>query len=139
MASQTSLDALAKTDEALKEIQLKLRPFLQILAPNSGIHDPNRIALARTAVALSLGTLRYMGNRLRGSSEGKNPKDPLRLELNRMRQILVQVQKKQQPHSAGSSSSSLSLLSPANHTTLNKRKSNEANDGKVSESKRLKS
>ena len=96
MASQKSLDALAMTDKALKEIDLRLRPFLRMLSPSSGIDDPNRLAVARTAVALSLGTLRYMGNRLRGSAQGKDPNDPLRLDLNRMRQILVQVQKKQQ-------------------------------------------
>ena len=100
MASQASLDALAKTEKALRDIHIHLKPFLHILSPESGIDDPNRIGVAQTAVALSLGTLRYMGNRLRGSSQGKNPKDPLRLELNRMRQTLVQVQKKQQSAAA---------------------------------------
>lgn len=147
MASKTSQDALRNTDLALKEIAIALQPFLDILSPSSSSanqdnsnrnQDPSRIALAKTVVALSLGTLRYMGNRLRGSSQGKNPTDPLRLELNRMRQTLVQVQNKIREQKATMVKSSLLLEQPQQLqqevAEMNKRKiENVYDDRNISE------
>lgn len=49
---------------------------------------------ASMAVALAMGTLRYMGARLRGLDRGRKPDDPLRQELNTMRKRMVALQKK---------------------------------------------
>ena len=48
-------------------------------------------ATAMAAVALSLGTLRYMGARLRGHDVGRRKGDPLRAELDGMRSALVSL------------------------------------------------
>ena len=53
--------------------------------------DPRRRAEAEAAVALAVGTLRYMGARLRGSDAGRKKGDPLRAELDRMRAALVSL------------------------------------------------
>ena len=51
--------------------------------------DPCRRAKAETAIALAVGTLRYMGVRLRGLDMGRKKEDPLRVEVDRMRATLV--------------------------------------------------
>jgi hypothetical protein len=53
--------------------------------------DPHRRAEAEAAVALAVGTMRYMGARLRGSDAGRKRGDPLRAELDRMRAALVSL------------------------------------------------
>ena len=53
--------------------------------------DPHRRAEAEAAVALAVGTMRYMGARLRGSDSGRKRGDPLRAELDRMRAALVSL------------------------------------------------
>jgi hypothetical protein len=60
-------------------------------APPAPRLDPHRRAEAEAAVALALGTLRYMGARLRGSDAGRKRGDPLRAELDRMRAALVSL------------------------------------------------
>jgi hypothetical protein len=105
MATKEALDALQKTDRALQDIRLKLQPFLAALeshADNSNMNNsssntiqqkPTRsLALSQTAVALSLGTLRFMGARLRGLDQGRKADDPIRKELNHMRKLLVTLQ-----------------------------------------------
>lgn len=121
MASKKGLEALQKTDVAIKSIHSKLSPFLKYLQENEGVDfdseeqkkyddrtvsrsmsrqrrtsaaDRKRRALAQSTVALSLGTLRYMGYRLRGLDRGRKADDPLRKELNRMRKVLVTLQRK---------------------------------------------
>ena len=94
-----SLSALHKTHAALEEILVRVQPFLTILQEarnenHESSSSPARIATARTAVALTMGTLQYMGQRLQGNAVG--PNDAVRRELNRMRQLLRQVQTKAQ-------------------------------------------
>ena len=102
MATKEALDALQKTDLALQDIRTKLQPFLATLeshAENSNNSSssknqgpkPAKLALSQTAVALSLGTLRFMGARLRG----RKVDDPVRTELNHMRKLLVTLQQQQ--------------------------------------------
>lgn len=54
---------------------------------------PHARAEAEAAVALAMGTLRYMGARLRGQDRGRKPGDPLRAELDKIRGILVALRK----------------------------------------------
>ncbi|KAL9183893.1 hypothetical protein ACHAXT_004749 [Thalassiosira profunda] len=54
---------------------------------------PHRRAEAEAAVSLALGTLRYMGARLRGLDRGRKKGDPLRAELDKMRGLLVALRK----------------------------------------------
>jgi hypothetical protein len=103
MATKEALDALQKTDLALQDIRTKLQPFLATLeshAENSNNISssssnqgpkPAKLALSQTAVALSLGTLRFMGARLRG----RKVDDKVRNELNHMRKLLVTLQQQQ--------------------------------------------
>ena len=50
-------------------------------------------AEAAAAAALAVGTLRYMGARLRGRDRGRKKGDPLRAELDRIRGLLVALRK----------------------------------------------
>ena len=89
------LQPLHKTLHALKEIKVSLMPFLKLLqddhdAKKTAADDdrkkkhyttatqkkkqlltPHRRAEAEAAVALSIGTLRYMGARLKGQDRGR--------------------------------------------------------------------
>jgi hypothetical protein len=55
--------------------------------------NPHRRTEAEAAVALAVCTLRYMGGRLRGLDVGRKKDDPLRMELNKIRAVLVSLQK----------------------------------------------
>jgi len=55
--------------------------------------NPHRRAEAEAAVALAIGTLRYMGARLRGLDRGRKKGDPLRMELDKIRGMLVALRK----------------------------------------------
>uniref|UniRef100_A0A7S1D8M9 Nuclear nucleic acid-binding protein C1D n=1 Tax=Cyclophora tenuis TaxID=216820 RepID=A0A7S1D8M9_CYCTE len=90
MTVKESVKALKQTDKALSEIGKELKPFILQLNDD----DPAKKAEAQAVVALSVGTLRYMGARLNGKDEGRKPDDPLRQELNGMRKILVALQQK---------------------------------------------
>ena len=114
MSSKASLDALQKTRDAIREIQKQLRPFLVELGADSPvaqdavltninttetasqlkISNKQTAVKASMAVALAMGTLRYMGARLRGLDQGRKADDPLRKELNDMRRLMVTLQKK---------------------------------------------
>jgi soluble cytochrome b562 len=102
MASKSSIDALTKTREALEEIQKQMRPFLRDLMGENAEQDDEideeeekiKTAQASMAIALAMGTLRYMGARLRGLDQGRKQDDPLRKELNNMRKIMRDLQKK---------------------------------------------
>lgn len=89
MATKEALEGLEKTGNALKEIKKQLKPFVERLETAEG----KALAQAQAAVALSVGTLRYMGARLRGLDQGRKPDDPLRKELNEMRRVLTAVEK----------------------------------------------
>ena len=109
MASSKELAPLRKTVDALKEIRKQIQPFLRVIessdggdnddgtssATSSSKHDAHTVAEARTAVALAVGTLRHMGARLggRGGGGSGDKNDPLRLELERMRKMLVTLRK----------------------------------------------
>ncbi len=108
------LQPLHKTLHALKEIKVSLMPFLKLLQDD---HDakktiadddrkkkhtttqkkklltPHRRAEAEAAVALSIGTLRYMGARLKGFDRGRKKGDELRKELDQIRGLLVSLRK----------------------------------------------
>jgi len=116
-----SFDGLHKTISALKEIRTSLIPFIQVLkddndgSTNNKLDSPSKKkkrsrndntnsndkqlltpyerAEAKAAVALAIGTLRYMGNRLKGKDEGRKKGDPLRMELDNIRGLLVQLRK----------------------------------------------
>ena len=103
MASSTELAPLRKTVDALKEIRKQILPFLRVIessendddGDDDSKHDPHTLAEARAAVALAVGTLRHMGARLGGRGGGGtgDKNDPLRLELERMRKMLVTLRK----------------------------------------------
>jgi hypothetical protein len=108
-ANNTMIDPLHKTIESLKEIRSALLPYVRLL--NAGgrkrkRHDdkiidedalcttrllPHQRAEAEAAVALAIGTLRYMGARLRGSDVGRKKGDPLRIELDKIRGLMVSL------------------------------------------------
>lgn len=88
MATKEALEGLKKTGAALAEIKMQLKPFLDRLETAEG----KALAQAQAAVALSVGTLRYMGARLRGLDQGRKADDPLRQELNEMKRVLKAVE-----------------------------------------------
>ena len=65
--------------------------------------EPHKRAEAMAAVALALGTLRYMGARLRGSDAGRKKGDPLRAELDGIRAALVSLRELEKGGTASSS------------------------------------
>lgn len=123
MATDPKLQPLHKTLHALKEIRSSLFPFLKLLrdddedakkktetndsADDRGNNDsncnnkppkrqlltPHKRAEAEAAVALSIGTLRYMGARLKGLDRGRKKDDGLRKELDQIRGLLVALRK----------------------------------------------
>jgi len=98
MATKEALEGLEKTGVALVEIKKQLKPFVDRLETAEG----KALAQAQAAVALSVGTLRYMGARLRGLDQGRKADDPLRQELNEMRRVLTAVEKMKDDDAAGS-------------------------------------
>jgi len=111
MSDESALAPLRKTSESLQQIKQSLTPFLNLLdkyhnqeqdskakaKANANANaktnefDKQQIVEAESAVALAMGTLRYMAHRLKGEERGKKNNDPLRMELDRMRKTLVQV------------------------------------------------
>lgn len=115
------LQPLHKTLHALKEIRSSLLPFLKLLKDDDNANKtadqkkkkdgssnssskntttskqqqltPHKRAEAEAAVALAMGTLRYMGNRLKGLDRGRKKGDPLRKELDQIRGLLVSLRK----------------------------------------------
>ncbi len=111
MSDEASLIPLKRTRESLEKISSNLAPFLALLdryynqndnsnGERSGGKNDNRekidkqkVTEAEAAVALAIGTLRYMAARLKGSAKGQRKNDPLRLELDKMRKTLVALKK----------------------------------------------
>mmetsp|Transcript_5556 Transcript_5556/g.7795 ORF Transcript_5556/g.7795 Transcript_5556/m.7795 type:complete len:186 (-) Transcript_5556:80-637(-) len=115
------LQPLHKTLHALKEIRSSLLPFLKLLRDDDDVKKtadekkkkdgsiiiissknktplkqqltPHKRAEAEAAVALAMGTLRYMGGRLKGLDKGRKKGDPLRKELDQIRGLLVSLRK----------------------------------------------
>jgi hypothetical protein len=105
MATPKALKALQDTQQALIEIRDKVQPLLDILRESSSTDNPHnvdkkeedhvhRVAVARVGIAMTLGTLQLFAQRLQGHKPSDPSKDPIRLELNRLRKTLVQVQQK---------------------------------------------
>jgi len=94
MTQDDHITDLESTKDALAKIKKELRPFVRQLDSD----DAAKKAQAQAVVALSVGTLRYMGARLQGKDEGRAKEDPLRQELdqmrNQMRKVIVQLEKK---------------------------------------------
>ncbi len=117
MSDEASLIPLKRTRESLEKISSNLAPFLDLLdryynqndnsnGDRSGSSTPvgkkegkrenidkQKVTEAEAAVALAIGTLRYMAARLKGSAKGQKKNDPLRLELDKMRKTLVALKK----------------------------------------------
>lgn len=83
-STDKAIEALVAVRQSADEIKAKLEPFLRR-------RQEERSATCNSAIALSLGTLRFMGARLRG----KKPEDELRAQLNQMRSLLKQAQKQE--------------------------------------------
>jgi hypothetical protein len=90
MSNAKHINALKSTSEALIKIRKELKPFVKLLDSD----DAEQRAQAQAVVALSLGTVRYIGARIRGKDEGTKQDDPLRQELNQIRNVLVQIERK---------------------------------------------
>lgn len=91
MAPSQSLKSLQQSKSAIQDIHTQLKPFLSRLKEEN---DGHLKAQAQAAVALSIGTLRYIEARLKGKDEGRKAEDPLRQELNHIRKILADIEKK---------------------------------------------
>jgi hypothetical protein len=89
MSTPATLKTLQQTKAAIQEIHKQLKPFLSRLQDDTDAHLKVQ---AQAAVALSIGTLRYMGARLKGNDVKAD--DPLRQELNHIRKILVDIETK---------------------------------------------
>ena len=91
-------EPVKKTTESLKNIHKTLLPFLKILQDENNRNlndalpktDPQTLAEAEAAVALTLGTLRYVSSRL----SGKKADPGLKMELDKMKKIIVRLMKK---------------------------------------------
>jgi hypothetical protein len=83
--TEKAVAALNKTRDALQQINSRVEPLLRRNRENP--NDPTVAA----AIALTMGTLRFMGSRLRGMK----PSDPLRQQLNQIRTLLRKAQKHQ--------------------------------------------
>ena len=149
MASQKSLDALKAAHEALQDMQLQLEPLLEMLLQDhdSTTTTPHQRALARAGIALTLGTVRFLGAKFmmrsscsshanattdlaaslssRPPSAAINANAQLRSELNHMRKLLVQVRQRSSSDEADNSSRSNSkekeeLVAPNNEESKQK-------------------
>lgn len=90
MTKPNHIAAFQSVQESLANIRKELKPFVRKLDSD----NPEEKAQAQSVVALSIGTLRYMGARLRGKDQGRAADDPLRQELDQMRKVLVALEKK---------------------------------------------
>ena len=88
MATPKALNALQKTKEALDDIKSKLEPVIQRLRDDA---FERATAQAQATVSLSIGMMKYMGARLQGLDQGRKSDDPLRKELNQMRNVLAEI------------------------------------------------
>ena len=94
--SQQQQQALEASRIAIHDIHIQLKPFLLRIHQNGidGCTDAHLKAQAQAVVALSIGTLRYMRARLEGSDEGRASDDPLRKELNHIRKLVAEIERK---------------------------------------------
>jgi Skp family chaperone for outer membrane proteins len=97
MTKPNHIAAFQSVKESLTNIRKELKPFVRKLDSD----NPEEKAQAQSVVALSIGTLRYMGARLRGKDQGRAADDPLRQELDQMRKVLVALEKKRKAREEG--------------------------------------
>lgn len=93
-------EPVERTIKSLKTIREELAPFLKILQEEHNRDsfgsnepspvDPQQLAEAEAAVALTLGTLRYISSRL----SGKKVDAGLKMELDKMKKVVVRLMKK---------------------------------------------
>ena len=127
-----AVSSLQKTQKALEGIRRELIPFLKKLSDSSNMNDSKgskeyynfERAEAEAAVAMALGTLRYMFARVKGKPSSKN--DPIRMDLDKTRKIMMDLQnlKKEQKKDSSCSTGS----------TLNKKSNLSGKENKVSSS-----
>eukprot|EP00985_Skeletonema_marinoi_P014930 scaffold7634_cov126-Skeletonema_marinoi.AAC.4 len=157
------LQPLHKTLHALKEIRSSLLPFLKLLRDDDDVKKtadekkkkdgsiiisssknktplkqqltPHKRAEAEAAVALAMGTLRYMGGRLKGLDKGQKKGDPLRKELDQIRGLLVSLrkieseeEKKQKNDSSAKEEDSKTTKEAADTTSPDSNKSKRRSD-----------
>jgi hypothetical protein len=157
------LQPLHKTLHALKEIRSSLLPFLKLLRDDDDVKKttdekkkkdgssnissskdktplkqqltPHKRAEAEAAVALAMGTLRYMGGRLKGLDKGRKKGDPLRKELDQIRGLLVSLrkieseeEKKQKNDSSAKAEDSKTTKEAADTTSPDNNKSKRRSD-----------
>jgi hypothetical protein len=116
MSSNNAISTLEKVTESIDAIQEQLLPFLDVLrkhtvqeqqssadssrskstSSSAAFVHSNDIsrhskAEAQAAVALALGSLRYMDAKLRGSNCSQDPNHPLRVDLDKIRKALVDL------------------------------------------------
>ena len=107
-----AVSSLQKTQKALEGIRRELIPFLKKLSDSSNMNDSKgskeyynfERAEAEAAVAMALGTLRYMFARVKGKPSSKN--DPIRMDLDKTRKIMMDLQNLKKEQKKDSSSSS---------------------------------
>lgn len=94
-----AVSSLQKTQKALEGIRRELIPFLKKLSDSTNINNDKNgnkecynfeRAEAEAAVAMALGTLRYMAARVKGKPSSKN--DPIRMDLDKTRKIMMDLQ-----------------------------------------------
>ena len=141
-----SIEHINKTKDALIQIREALAPFLSLLeiayknrrrnnsrsfTNNSDAHQELRhitsfrVTEAEAAVALAMGTLRFMARRLKGKGGGEGgggggksqAQDTLRLELEKMRKVMMTL--KQLKGKEGNQSSTTEHETVGNASTTN--------------------
>ena len=147
MASEDDLLPLQKTLDSVEAIQKCLVPFLHIIQEQKSRHGncneyvhSNDIPRhekteAQAAIALALGTMRYMNARLQGI-DCSQPDHPLRMELDKMRRALVELRKvdprpKENSSANVKSDSNSSTISDKNEMQSMGQSEKQADDGKV--------
>eukprot|EP00979_Chaetoceros_neogracilis_P001111 scaffold197_cov268-Chaetoceros_neogracile.AAC.26 len=125
MSDKAALAPLKRTNGSIQQIKHTLTPFLNLLdkyhnsEKTSQTFDKQQIVEAESAVALAMGTLRYMAHRLKGEERGKDKNDPLRMELDKMRRTLVQVKRLRKPEMKTSSEEKVGSASKRKSTQEN--------------------
>ena len=138
MSDTKSLAALNKTKDSITQIRKHLQPYLELVHRyHQQQHDSGsishttrneqqkieqyQITEAETAIALSIGTLRFMAERLKGKKDkvvncssnspnkNGNNSEALRMELDRIRKTLMELRKLKKKITKSSLTESASL------------------------------
>ena len=142
MSSQRPLlQPLQKTQKAISKIQQTLQPYLNLLQTYQNAHSKRKasssstttattnqriptlhqVTEAQAAIALSIGTLRFMAARLKGqTNRGTMKGDALRLELDKIRTTLVELRKLAPPNTVMTTTTSSSRSDGSTKTQTKK-------------------